>query len=596
MFKKIHLNLNTRFMLSMTALVVIIISLITSLFLWNQWRALNDINEVVSGLSVKLQTRQSKGLREVERKQISAATSALETKTKGILNLLVRLASVPLLTFDFDVLDEYCKQVCTDPDVVLSYISSADGKIVTSFRNEENETIKSTGNYGSIAEIVNALKNSETILETGLDVVQDNETIGRITLLASKATVKQHEKEVKTDYAALEMDTKNTFTSLENNVRKQINSKSIHGIVLGGCTCLVAVLMTILVVFLIVRSITQPIAKSVEFAKMMSKGDFTQTLYIEQKHEIGTLAKAMNDMVSNIGGMFKDIAASVKTLSTSSKDLSNISSHISSGANQTFNKSNTVASATQEMSSNMDAVSSAMENASTNVNMVVASVEEMTSTINEIAQNSGKARSVTSEAVSDTQDASESINELGKAAQDIGKVTEAITEISEQTNLLALNATIEAARAGEAGKGFAVVANEIKELARQTADATEEIRGKVKGIQNSTAGTVTKIGHISKAINDVNDIVDTIATAVEEQSVTTKEIAGNMAQTSQGIQEVNENISQNANVAGDIVIDISDVNKSTEEISRSSSQVKTSADELAGLAVGLKEMVEKFKI
>jgi methyl-accepting chemotaxis protein len=195
-----------------------------------------------------------------------------------------------------------------------------------------------------------------------------------------------------------------------------------------------------------------------------------------------------------------------------------------------------------------------------------------------------------------TKSASEKVDELGNAAREIGKVVETITEISEQVNLLALNATIEAARAGEAGKGFAVVANEIKDLAKQTAEATMEIKEKIAAIQGSTDGTVSEINQISKIINDVNEIVTTIATAVEQQSVTTKEIAGNVAQASQGIQEVSENVAQSSNVAEEIAKEISDVNQSAAEMSNSSAQVNLSAEELTKMGTKLNEMVGKFRI
>jgi methyl-accepting chemotaxis protein len=188
------------------------------------------------------------------------------------------------------------------------------------------------------------------------------------------------------------------------------------------------------------------------------------------------------------------------------------------------------------------------------------------------------------------------VDELGHAADEISKVTEAITEISEQTNLLALNATIEAARAGEAGKGFAVVANEIKELARQTAAATLEIKNRITGIQDSTADTVTQIEAITGVINEVNEIVGTIATAVEEQSVTSQEIANNVAQASQGIQEVNENVNQSSSVAGTISGDIAEVNSSVQEIADSSSQVNHNSDELSALSGKLRELVGRFKV
>jgi hemerythrin-like metal-binding protein len=175
-------------------------------------------------------------------------------------------------------------------------------------------------------------------------------------------------------------------------------------------------------------------------------------------------------------------------------------------------------------------------------------------------------------------------------------VTETITEISEQTNLLALNATIEAARAGEAGKGFAVVANEIKELARQTAQATQDIKDKVKGIQDSTTGTSLEIVEISKVIHHVNDIVTSIASSVDEQARATAEIAGNVSQASIGIQEVNVNVAQCSLVAGEIAKDISHVSQISGEFKNGSRHVSDSAGELSSFASQIKTMVGSFRL
>ena len=360
------------------------------------------------------------------------------------------------------------------------------------------------------------------------------------------------------------------------------------GVLIGVCFVILAVLTLL--------SIVKRLHKIEEFATQLGTGDFTVAAGVESNDELGFIGKALDEMTDNLRDMFMSITENAGKLDRSSTDLFSISGQLSTGADEVSGRSNTVAVAAEEMSSNMNSVAAATEEASTNVSLVAASAEEMTAVINEIAQNSEKASLITGEALSESKDASDSVDELGKAAEDIGKVTESISEISEQVNLLALNATIEAARAGEAGKGFAVVANEIKELARQTAEATGEIKEKIEGIQNSTEKTVTRIERISKVSNDVNDIVATIATAVDEQSVTTREIANNVVQASQGIQEVTENVAQSSIVSQEIARDIAEVNESANEMSNSSSQVNMSAEELSNLAEQLKEMVGRFKV
>ena len=348
----------------------------------------------------------------------------------------------------------------------------------------------------------------------------------------------------------------------------------------------------------IYRSIAKPVNSVVVGLKDIAEGegDLTTRLEVKAKDEIGELARWFNVFMEKLQGVIKAIADDAESLSGAAGELSNLSSQMSSAADITSDKSNSVASAAEEMSSNMNSVSSATEQSSANVNIVATAAEEMTATIGEIAQNSEKARNMTDNAVSEAKGASLKINELGTAAQDISRVTEVITEISEQTNLLALNATIEAARAGEAGKGFAVVANEIKVLAKQTSDATQDIKNKVESVQGSTSEAVAQIDKILEIISDVNEIVTTIASSVEEQSITTKEIAGNVAQAASGIQEVTENVAQSSTVAGEISKDIAEVNQTAREMADSSLQVNMSSTKLSNLAEQLKERVGRFKV
>ena len=234
-----------------------------------------------------------------------------------------------------------------------------------------------------------------------------------------------------------------------------------------------------------------------------------------------------------------------------------------------------------------------MEQATVNMGTVAAAAEEMSATIHEIAQNAERAKLTTSSAVEKSDGATTRIVELGDAASQIGAVTATIAAISSQTNLLALNATIEAARAG---RGFAVVANEIKELAQQTAKATEDIRERIQGIQNVTKFTVDDISGISEVIREVNDITATIAAAVEEQSVTTRDIAENVSQASLGIADMNSNVASSSAKAQEIGTQIGKVRDASSEMSLSSQTVQESAHDLSRLAERLTGLVSKFKV
>ncbi len=385
-----------------------------------------------------------------------------------------------------------------------------------------------------------------------------------------------------------------TKAVLEENMSKLTRSKAINMMLIAGAIFLAIIVLNIVIVVGITSGLNQLITSFRDVTE--GDGDLTKRIDIRSQDELGELATLFNSFLAKLQGIIRQIAESASSVGTRSTELSDISQELLAGAEDTSQRSTNVANSSEEMSANLNNVAAAMEESSTNTNMVAAAAEEMSATINEIAENAERGRSVSGEAVEQATSASGKMTELGDAADKIGKVTETITEISEQTNLLALNATIEAARAGEAGKGFAVVANEIKELAKQTAEATLDIKTLIDDVQGTTKTTREEITQISSVIGGVNNIVATIATAVEEQTAATREIANNISQASEGIQEVNENVNQSSAVATNITQDITEVSASAQRISKNSHDVKESAEALLTRSKELNDIVGSFKI
>lgn len=381
-----------------------------------------------------------------------------------------------------------------------------------------------------------------------------------------------------------------------HHVSNEVIGEGKQSRLLIGVLLIIGVVVSVFFGIIISLLITRPVNSAVIFANKLAEGDLTQRLDTDQKDEIGTLLNSLSSMSASLQRTFQDISTGVKTLNSSSTELSEVSEQINTNSTQTSEKSNSVAAAAEEMTTNMNSVAAATEQTTANIQMIVSASEEMTATINEIANNTSKGSETTSLAVQTAQKVSEKVDKLGRSASEISKVTETIADISEQTNLLALNATIEAARAGEAGKGFAVVAGEIKALAQQTAEATNEINEKISGVQTTTAESIEAIESIVNVINEINEIVTTVASAIEEQSATTQEISNNVSQAAAGVQNVNDNVNQTSAVADEVAQDIAQVSQSAEETSNSSQSVNTSATELSDLAENLYEMIAQFKI
>jgi methyl-accepting chemotaxis protein len=313
--------------------------------------------------------------------------------------------------------------------------------------------------------------------------------------------------------------------------------------------------------------VSAPLAETVRLLEIVANGDFRNRLSVDSGDEVGQMRTAVNTAVASLSNALATILAGTTRLDTASRRLTSVGESVAQDAAAANDRAQNAAAAAEEISKAVETVA--------------ASTEEMTATVSEIAKSVTEATRVTGEADKEAREAQAVISELGAAGEEIGNVVKLITTIAGQTNLLALNATIEAARAGEAGKGFAVVATEVKELAKQTALATEEIAKRVGGIQASTRAAVAKVQRVVEVIGQATSLQSTIAAAVEEQASANSEIGRNTSDAARGSTDVAQSVTAVATAAG--------------ASAKAAADTRATASELSALATELHAAVARFK-
>ena len=552
-----------------SGVVLVLLTLVGGFIMSKQSSLVGSILEDYSGMVQK-----------VFDDQAIRSDESLKTRQKINTKIASGMAAYFVYNFDTDGLKQSLSSLLALPDIVAIQVNDADRKPFASLWKE-------AGKVNSGEAIGENVKLDKT--KGFKDQVRyDKDIVGTVELFYTDALLKAQTEDVK---QSLDKDVKRLAVAITQQVK---TAKYTQFAAFGFIV--VALIVTLLVTlrFIVIARLQTITGNLRDIAE--GEGDLTRRLADKYSDEIGELCQWFNVFVEKIQDIIKDVASGAGNLDGESDQLEELSNQMRKDAAQTSAKAENVSGSSEEMSNNMNSVAAAMEEASTNINMVASAAEEMNVTISQIAENTEQAQKITVNAVTQTESASQQVDELGRAAQGIGKVLETISEISEQVNLLALNATIEAARAGEAGKGFAVVANEIKDLAKQTAEATGEIRQKIEGIQDSTQGTVSRIEEIAKVVDEVNSIVSTIASAIDEQSTATREIASNVAQASEGITEVNENVAQSSVSVEAISEEIGEVTEAAGKISSNSNSVSKSAVTLSELSNQLNTMVGKFKV
>ncbi len=590
----------------------------------------NNLQHMQEEVSTSLSKASSDSLQETA---VSVQESLRNTRRmagNNMTELMAMVATDAVIAKDFSALNAYVRSAHQNPETVFVFYLDKNQKPLTRFLNRKSEKLKSLLPKGrpDFPKIIQAAVDDPSILTISKDIKSDGDLVGSVTLAIDMTNARQQAQEMKEEFDSLVDDNsklidsilgkqatgiKDNLQTVINNINQavtdngsrtmtdvttmgsKLSNKTRNLFILGSG---LGFIMVLIILLLNARSVLKLLGGEpramLQMARRIADGDLrsdTKTNSVP-----GSLQEALQNMTENLRNLIGKIVNEGRVLSGTSTELALASEDMTGGAEQSASRANAVAAATEEMSANMGSVTMASEQAAQNVNIVATAMEEMTSAVQEIAQNTAQASSMTTDAVNYARSSTEKVNSLGTAAREISKVTEVITEISEQTNLLALNATIEAARAGEAGKGFAVVANEIKELAKQTAAATGEIKGKIDSIQSSTDATVTEITEISKVIDGVNEIVSTISAAVEEQSVTAVDISNNVNEAANGISEVNENVSQASGVAGEIARDIADVSQVSAEAMEGSLRLQESSQDLKQIAENINRETGHFEL
>jgi methyl-accepting chemotaxis protein len=364
-------------------------------------------------------------------------------------------------------------------------------------------------------------------------------------------------------------DLVDTITTLNKESIEEMNGQTRSMNLTMGITTFLALAVGIFVALFLSRKISGATQAVLVQAEAIADGDLTRDdLKIQSQDELGDLTTAINKMSGSLKRMILAITENSLHVSAASEELSSTSQQITANSEETSAQAKVVSNATQQVSQNLQTVATG--------------AEEMGASIKEIAKNASEAARIATSAVRVAETTTATVSKLGESSNEIGQVIKVITSIAQQTNLLALNATIEAARAGEAGKGFAVVANEVKELAKETAKATEDISRKIEAIQTDTKAAVEAIASISEVINQVNGISSTIATAVEEQNATTNEMSRNVSEAAHG--------------SGEITSNIAGVAQAAESTSRGAGDTQKAAQQLVETSAELRRLVEQFKI